>query len=127
RQGGLRFHRPPRGIYDAGPVHRQRQERSHRRRLPAAPAAVLSVGGPGDDPRFGPRHAVDAPRRDLRGHPLVPDGGAVMIARRMMSLVWAFALFVALLALCGTARAQSFSRLEAGGRTGGAEKGGARG
>jgi hypothetical protein len=46
-----------------------------------------------------------------------------MIARRMMSLVWAFAVFVALLALCGTARAQSFSRLEAGEQTVTAETG----
>jgi len=46
-----------------------------------------------------------------------------MLARRMMSLVWAFALFVALLALCGTARAQSFSRLEAGEQTVTAETG----
>jgi hypothetical protein len=46
-----------------------------------------------------------------------------MIARRMMSLVWAFAVFVALLALCGTARAQSFSRLEAGEQTVSAETG----
>ena len=46
-----------------------------------------------------------------------------MIARRMMSLVWAFALFVALLALCGSARAQSFSRLEAGEQTVTAETG----
>lgn len=37
-----------------------------------------------------------------------------MIARRMLSLVWAFALFVALAALCGTAHAQAFSRLESG-------------
>ena len=46
-----------------------------------------------------------------------------MIARRVMSLVLAVALFVALLALCGTARAQSFSRLEAGEQTVTAETG----
>jgi hypothetical protein len=46
-----------------------------------------------------------------------------MIARRMISLVWAFVLFAALLALCETARAQSFSRLHAGEQTVTAETG----
>ena len=42
RQGGLRLHRSPGRVFDARAVHRQRQERGHRRRVSGAAAAVLS-------------------------------------------------------------------------------------
>ncbi|HMF44993.1 MAG TPA: hypothetical protein VKQ32_30190, partial [Polyangia bacterium] len=45
------------------------------------------------------------------------------ICRRLMALAWAFFVLVALLALAGSARAQSFSRLEAGQQTVTAETG----
>jgi hypothetical protein len=46
-----------------------------------------------------------------------------MICRRLMSLLWAFALFIALAAAARSANAQAFSRLEAGQQTVTAETG----
>ena len=46
-----------------------------------------------------------------------------MICRRAMSLLWAFALFIALVAAARSANAQAFSRLEAGQQTVTAETG----
>jgi hypothetical protein len=47
----------------------------------------------------------------------------ILLRRRLISLLWAFALFIALLATAGTANAQAFSRLEAGQQTVTAETG----
>jgi hypothetical protein len=51
------------------------------------------------------------------------NGWGTWIGRRLVALAWAFFVLIALLALTGAARAQSFSRLEAGQQTVTAETG----